>query len=54
MFIWLSYDSGPEADESSLRSSRLADLSLAWGRGAYLSRAEQAFVDFVVAHREVL
>ncbi|MFO7648906.1 MULTISPECIES: LysR family transcriptional regulator [Halomonas] len=30
------------------------DLSLAWGRGAYLSRAEQAFVDFVLAHREAL
>ncbi len=30
------------------------DLSLAWARGAYLSRAEQAFVDFVLAHREAL
>lgn len=30
------------------------DLSLAWGKGAYLSRAESAFVDFVMAHREHL
>ena len=30
------------------------ELSLAWARGAYLSRAEQAFVDFVMEHREAL
>lgn len=30
------------------------DLSLAWGQGAYLSRAEQAFVDYVMAHRDSL
>ncbi|WP_104202490.1 LysR family transcriptional regulator [Billgrantia saliphila] len=30
------------------------DLSLAWARNAYLSRAERAFVEYVVAHREVL
>lgn len=30
------------------------DLSLAWHRNAYLSRAEQAFVDFVLEHRNSL
>ncbi|EPC02548.1 LysR family transcriptional regulator [Litchfieldella anticariensis FP35 = DSM 16096] len=30
------------------------DLSLAWARGSYLSRAEQAFVDFVLENSEAL
>lgn len=30
------------------------NLSLAWSRGAYLSRAESAFVDFVLEHRDQL
>lgn len=30
------------------------DLSLAWAQDAYLSRAESAFVEYVIAHREVL
>lgn len=28
------------------------DLSLAWKRGGYLSRADQAFVDYVLAHTD--
>ncbi|WP_129140063.1 LysR family transcriptional regulator [Modicisalibacter coralii] len=38
----------------SLSPPAWLDLSLAWGRGAYLSRAESAFVEFVLEHREQL
>ncbi|WP_136067166.1 LysR family transcriptional regulator [Modicisalibacter radicis] len=38
----------------SLSPATYLDLSLAWGKGAYLSRAESAFVDFAMAHREHL
>ncbi len=38
----------------SLSPPAYLDLSLAWGKGAYLSRAESAFVDFVMTHREHL
>ncbi|MFY0991525.1 LysR family transcriptional regulator [Halomonas sp. C05BenzN] len=44
----------PELAAVSFDPPAWLDLSLAWARGAYLSRAEQAFVDFVMAHREVL
>jgi DNA-binding transcriptional LysR family regulator len=42
---------GPELAAVSFDPPAWLDLSLAWARGAYLSRAEQAFVDFVLAHR---
>lgn len=44
----------PELRAVSFDPPAWLDLSLAWARGAYLSRAEQAFLDFVLAHREVL
>ncbi len=44
----------PELQAVSFDPPAWLDLSLAWGRGAYLSRAEQAFLDFVMAHHEVL
>ncbi|MGR4069009.1 LysR family transcriptional regulator [Billgrantia sp. C5P2] len=44
----------PELAAVSFDSPAWLDLSLAWARGAYLSRAEQAFVDFVLSRREAL
>ncbi|SEM50318.1 LysR family transcriptional regulator [Halomonas caseinilytica] len=41
----------PELVAVSFDPPSWMDLSLAWAEGAYLSRAEQAFVDFVVANR---
>ncbi|MGR2739007.1 LysR family transcriptional regulator [Billgrantia sp. Q4P2] len=38
----------------SFESPAWLDLSLAWARDAYLSRAESAFVEYVIGHREVL
>ncbi|KAA0011247.1 LysR family transcriptional regulator [Billgrantia pellis] len=44
----------PELAAVSFDTPAWLDLSLAWGRDAYLSRAESAFVAYVIAHREVL
>lgn len=44
----------PELAAVSFDPPAWLDLSLAWARGAYLSRAEQAFVDFVLDHRDAL
>lgn len=44
----------PELAAVSFDPPAWLDLSLAWACGAYLSRAEQAFVDYVLAHRESL
>ncbi|RTQ99368.1 LysR family transcriptional regulator [Halomonas nitroreducens] len=41
----------PELAAVSFDPPAWLDLSLAWAEGAYLSRAEQAFVDFVLANR---
>ncbi|PMR75487.1 LysR family transcriptional regulator [Billgrantia endophytica] len=41
---------GPDLVAVSFDSPAWLDLSLAWGKGAYLSRAETAFVEFVSAH----
>ncbi|MDT8894116.1 LysR family transcriptional regulator [Halomonas sp. I1] len=41
----------PELAAVSLEPPSWMNLSLAWAKGAYLSRAEQAFVDFVIANR---
>lgn len=41
----------PELAAISFEPPSWMDLSLAWAEGAYLSRAEQAFVDFVIANR---
>lgn len=45
---------GPDLAAISFAPAAWLDLSLAWSRGAYLSRAEQAFVDFVLEHRRSL
>ncbi len=44
----------PELAAVSFDPPAWLDLSLAWNQGAYLSRAEQAFVDYVMAHRDSL
>lgn len=44
----------PELAAVSFSPAAWLDLSLAWARGSYLSRAEQAFVDFVLEHQETL
>lgn len=44
----------PDLAAVSFAPAAWLDLSLAWSRGAYLSRAEQAFVDFVLEHRRSL
>ncbi|MFW3613915.1 LysR family transcriptional regulator [Billgrantia antri] len=44
----------PELAAVSFDSPAWLELSLAWARDAYLSRAESAFVEYVIAHREVL
>ncbi|MCE8015854.1 LysR family transcriptional regulator [Halomonas sp. MCCC 1A17488] len=44
----------PELAAVSFDTPAWLDLSLAWARDAYLSRAESAFVEYVIAHREVL
>lgn len=41
----------PDLAAVSFATPSWMDLSLAWAEGAYLSRAEQAFVDFVLANR---
>ncbi|WP_111412536.1 LysR family transcriptional regulator [Billgrantia lactosivorans] len=43
----------PELAAVSFEAPAWLDLSLAWTRDAYLSRAESAFVDYVTAHGEV-
>lgn len=44
----------PELAAVSFDTPAWLDLSLAWARDAYLSRAESTFVEYVIAHREVL
>lgn len=41
----------PELAAVSFDPPSWLSLSLAWSEGSYLSRAEQAFVDFVLVHR---
>lgn len=40
----------PDLAAVSFEPSAWLDLSLAWNQGAYLSRAERTFVDFVLEH----
>ncbi|MCG7600964.1 LysR substrate-binding domain-containing protein [Halomonas sp. McH1-25] len=40
----------PDLAAVSFEPAAWLDLSLAWNHGAYLSRAEQTFVDFVLEH----
>lgn len=44
----------PELAAVSFDPPTWLSLSLAWARDGYLSRAERAFVDFVIAHRGAL
>ncbi|QOR38261.1 LysR family transcriptional regulator [Billgrantia diversa] len=44
----------PELVGVSFDTPAWLDLSLAWVQGAYLSRAESAFVEYAIAHRDVL
>jgi DNA-binding transcriptional LysR family regulator len=44
----------PELAAVSFDPPTWLNLSLAWAKGAYLSRAERAFLDFVIDHREAL
>ncbi|MDN3522498.1 LysR family transcriptional regulator [Halomonas ramblicola] len=44
----------PSLEAVSFDPPAWLELSLAWAPGAYLSRAEQAFVDYVMVHREAL
>lgn len=42
----------PELCAVSFAPAAWLDLSLAWARGSYLSRAEQAFVEYVLEHSQ--